>query len=98
MNQVYETETFSKLYDAAEKREQEWIEKMKDQLAENLRVGKPLQFDWLREKKLDNKRLFYLINENTNKAVLIAFGPKKEQQKIINHILLNKERYLKLIS
>ena len=68
---------------------------MKDQIAENLNVGKPLHFDWFREKKLGSKRLYFLINENTKKAVLVAFGDKKEQQKIINHILLNKELYLK---
>ncbi|HLD96785.1 MAG TPA: hypothetical protein VI934_00395 [Candidatus Nanoarchaeia archaeon] len=97
MNIVCETETFSKLYDAAEKSEREWIDGIKDHLMENLRVGKPLRYDWFREKKLGVKRLFYLFNHKTNKAVIVAFGNKKEQQKIINHILSNKERYLKLI-
>ncbi len=36
MNQVFETETFSKLYEASEKREQIWIDKMRDQISENL--------------------------------------------------------------
>ncbi len=98
MNEVYETETFSKIYEASEKSEQDWIEKIKDQIAENLRVGKPLRFNWFREKKFGGKRLYFLINENTKKAVLVAFGDKKEQQRIINHILLNKEKYLKFIS
>ncbi len=98
MNQVFETETFSKLYEASEKREQIWIDKMRDQISENLDVGKPLQFDWFREKKFENKRLFYIINKSTNKAILVAFGTKKEQQSIINQIMTNKERYLKLIS
>lgn len=93
----YETETFTKLYDAAEKTEQIWIDKIKDQLEENLLTGKPLQFAWFREKKLGDKRLFYLINENSQKGVFIAFGDKKEQQKIIDHVIVNKERYLSLI-
>ncbi|MBI1970136.1 hypothetical protein HYS47_00155, partial [Candidatus Woesearchaeota archaeon] len=91
-------ETFSKLCDASEKKEQEWIEKMRDQLSQNLFVGKPLRFDWFREKRFENKRLYYLINEKTKKAVLVAFGTKKEQQKIIDHIILNKEAYLKMIA
>jgi len=86
------------LYEAAEKREQEWIDAIKDQLKINLYTGKPLRFNWFREKKLGNKRLFYIINVNTNKAILIAFGTKKEQQRIINSIILNMERYLKQIS
>lgn len=98
MNEVLETEPFSEVCAALEKKEQEWIEKIKTQLAGNLNVGKPLRYDWFREKKLDNKRLYFIINENTKKAILLAFGPKKDQQRIINHIIINKERYLKLIS
>ena len=85
------------MYDACEKVEKEWIEKVKDQLKENLDVGKPLRFDWFREKKFENKRLFFLVNRFTKKAILLAFGTKKEQQKIIDHVILNKERYLKFI-
>lgn len=97
MNTVHETEAFSKLCETLEKVEQEWIDKIKNQLMENLEVGKQLRYDWFREKKLGNKRLYYLVNIKSNKAVLLAFGTKKEQQKIIDHILANKERYLKLI-
>ncbi len=39
----------------------------------------------------------YIINEQTHKAILISFGSKKEQQQIINHIIINKEKYLSLI-
>ena len=49
MNEVYETEPFSEVYAALEKKEQEWIEKIKTQLAENLNVGKPLRYNWFRE-------------------------------------------------
>lgn len=98
MNNVYETDTFSKLYEACDSQEQKWIDKIKMQLAENLRVGKPLRYDWFREKKLDNKRLYFIINENTKKVIFIAFGTKRDQQKIIDHILFNKERYLRLIN
>ena len=98
MNEVYETETFSEIYFTLEKKEQEWIEKIKEQLAENLNVGKPLCYDWFREKKLDNKRLYFLINENARKSILVAFGTKREQQKIITYILYNKEEFLNLIA
>ena len=98
MNQVFETETFSKLCNVADKTIREWVEKVKDQLVENLNVGKPLRFEWFREKKFGTWRLYYLINEKQHKALLVALGTKKEQQKIIDHILQNKERYLKQIS
>ncbi|MBN2422952.1 hypothetical protein JXB41_07030 [Candidatus Woesearchaeota archaeon] len=97
MNELYETETFSELYDACDNREKRWIDDIKKKLKQNLKVGKPLRFDWFREKKLGNKRLFYIINEKTKKTVLLAFGTKKDQQKIINHIIINKELYLKYV-
>lgn len=63
MNEIFQTTTFSKLYDASQKKEQIWIEKIKDQLVENLTVSKPLHYSWFREKKFENKRLYYVINE-----------------------------------
>jgi hypothetical protein len=92
------TVKFAEEYELFERDEQEWIDKMKEQLAENLRVGKPLRYDWFREKKLKDKRLYYVINEKTHSAVLISFAPKKEQQNIIKHILRNMNDYLELIS
>jgi len=94
---IYETETFSKLFEAMEKTEQEWVDKIKLQLIENSQVGKPLKFEWFREKKFGGKRLYYLIYKDVSKILLVSFGPKKEQQRIIDHIIENKERYRKII-
>lgn len=94
---IYETETFSKLYGSMEKEEREWIDKIKIQIKENINVGKPLKFEWFREKKFGNKRLYYLIYYNLKRVLLVAFGSKKDQQKIIDHILGNKDRYKKVI-
>lgn len=98
MNEVYETETFTRLLESSDKKIMDWVENVKDQLVQNLQVGKPLRYDWFREKKLGNKRLFYIINKSTCKALLVALGNKKEQQKIIDHIIVNQERYINQIS
>jgi len=74
--------------------EKEWIEKVKIQLKENLFLGKPLRFDFFREKRLGSNRLYYFINAQTSKALIVAYGSKKEQQRIIEETLLNKEEYL----
>lgn len=95
--QIYETETFSRLYEVMEKEEQKWVEHIKKQLKENPIVGKPLRFSWFREKKFGNKRLYYLIYKNLNKMLLVSFGSKKDQQKIIDYIIKNKDRYRKII-
>ena len=94
---IYETETFSKLYESMETVERDWVDKIKLQLKENPDVGKPLRFDWFREKKYGDKRLYYLIYQNLSRVLLVAFGSKKDQQKIIDHVLENKDRYKNII-
>lgn len=95
MNEVHETKTFNEAYQELQKTEQEWIIRIKLQLLQNLNVGKPLGYTWLREKKLNEKRLYFITNEKTRKVVLLAIANKKDQQTVINHIILNKERYQK---
>lgn len=96
-NKVLETDTFSKLYNSLNKDEKEWIKKVIEQLKENSCVGKPLRFDWFREKRYGGKRLYYLVYQNINRILLVAFGKKKEQQKIIEHVLANKSRYKRIV-
>ena len=55
------------------------------------------QVEWFKEKKFGDKRLYYLVYQNLNKVLLVAFGSKKDQQKIIDHIIENKDRYKKVI-
>lgn len=98
MNTVTESELFSELYYQLDKSEKDWIGKVIAQLKDNLSVGKPLIFDWLREKKFGNKRLFFLVNEKLGKAMLFSFSTKKEQQTIINHVIQNKEEYLRMLN
>jgi len=95
--EVLETETFSKLFDSLTKDEQGWIKKIIGQLKENAFVGKPLRFPWFREKKYKGKRLYYLVYQNVNRVLLVAFGEKKEQKKIITHIMGNLEEYKKIV-
>jgi len=96
MNKVFETQEFTKIASSFDKNVQEWIESVKDQISENIYVGKPIRFDWFREKKLKNLRLYFIAREE--KALLIALGNKKEQQEIIDSILKHKKEYLEEIS
>lgn len=91
--EIFETEPFHLLFEKLDKREQEWIHKMKYQLQANPFAGKPLHFEWFREKKFENKRLYYIVSQQYQRVLIFGFGNKKEQQKIINHLLLNKEKY-----
>ncbi len=96
-NVVLETEAFSRLFETLEKIEKDWIKKIIEQLKKSADVGKPLRFEWFREKKFGRKRLYYLVYKKSSTILLVAFGSKKKQQKIIEHILQNKEKYKKLV-
>ena len=91
--ETFTTETFDKIFAALDKTEQNWIIKTREKLEENP-TGKPLTFNWFREKKYLNKRLYYLIDKDTKKILFISFAPKKEQQSLINFVKLNMPELL----
>jgi len=91
--QVYATNTFEELFPTLDGSEQLWIEKIKEKLEENP-TGKILHFNWFREKKYLNKRLYFLIDGETKKILLVAFASKKEQQKVIDFIMANMQELL----
>ncbi|MBW2999019.1 hypothetical protein KY321_05765 [Candidatus Woesearchaeota archaeon] len=98
MNKIYETNLFKKILLNLSKDEKIRIEKIKTQLAHCLNFGKPLGFRWFREKKLKEKRIYFLINFKTRKVLFVAISTKKKQQEMINFILKNKERFLRIIN
>lgn len=59
----------------------------------NPHVGKPLDYKWFREKRLDGYRMYYLIYENLKSVYIIALSDKKDQQKTINTIRLFLHKY-----
>lgn len=48
--------------------------------------GKSLGYSFFREKKIQHKRIYYLIYEELNVILLVAGSDKKTQQKTINTI------------
>jgi mRNA-degrading endonuclease RelE of RelBE toxin-antitoxin system len=61
-----------------------WVEHIKNQLADNPYVGKPLRTSWFREKKYGKYRIIYLIYKDLKSVYLIHVCDKKNQQHIIN--------------
>ena len=90
---IFTLKTFDEVYAKLDGSEQQWIQKIKKQFEQQV-TGKILHFSWLREKKYLNKRLYYLIDEEQKKILFIAFAPKKEQQSIINQILMRGNELL----
>ncbi len=94
---VFVTATFKEKLDKSEKEFQDWVEKILDQLEENPYVGKPIEVKWFREKKHGKQRIYYLIYQNLKSVYLANMSEKKDQQAIINSILLLLDVYKKEI-
>ncbi len=89
---VYATDTFKEILDSLDGNERIWIEKIKAQIEEI--TGKILHFSWFREKKYQNKLLYYLVDENLRRVLFISFASKKDLYWVINFVLANKEELL----
>ena len=91
------TQTLETKLEDTEKSFKEWFEKILDQLTENPFVGKPLSVKWFRKKKFKKYRIYYIIYENIQSVYVVNLSDKKDQQKIINSIMLLLDVYKKEI-
>lgn len=72
--------------------EQHRIRQFQLQLIENGNlVGKPLGVHYIREKKFNGKRMYYLIYEEWHAILLVGFSDKKTQERTITQIKLDVE-------
>jgi len=98
---VYAVYTLPSLYQniivKLSKIEREEIQRIVLQLTENPFVGDQLQIRSLREKRLREKRLYYLVFEDLKAVLIVAISDKKTQQKTINSILLRINEYRKYL-
>lgn len=86
MYKVVGTDTYLREISKWTKIEQEAAEKIPKKLAINPYVGDPLSYQFLREKRIKEKRIYYLIYDDLKLVLMVAVGGKKDQQDTINHI------------
>ena len=83
---VYTTSNFDRERFKLSGEEQKRIEKIFLQLKINPYVGEQLQYRHLREKRIKEKRVYYLVYDDLKLVLLIATSGKKDQQATIDHI------------
>ena len=90
---VYTTKSFDREIEKLMKGEQERIQKIFLQLKENPYVGNQLKYRNLREKRIKEKRVYYLVYDDLQAVLVVAVSGKKNQQATINHIIDNFDEY-----
>jgi len=84
---VYTTESFEKEIETLSESEKKIIKKIFLQLKENPYVGDSIKYRFFREKRLREKRIYYLVYDNLSAVLIVAFGGKKVQQETIDEII-----------
>jgi len=90
---VYTTENFEREMNKLSGEEQERIRKIFLQTKDNPYVGDQLRYKSLREKRLSEKRVYYLVYDELLSVLFVAIGGKKDQQETINHIIKYLDSY-----
>lgn len=84
---VYTTEPFEQKILNLSKSEKRIIQKIYLQLKENPYVGDAIKYRFFREKRIKEKRIYYLIYDDLSTVLIVAIGGKKEQQETIDNII-----------
>ena len=83
---VIGTDTYLKQLKKWSAGEREIASKLPLELKGNPYSGKPLNYRFLREKKVREKRIYYLVYDDLKLVLLVATSQKKDQQATIDHI------------
>src|SRR3989344_8863455 len=67
---------------------QDYVDKIEEQLKETPYLGKPLDANWLREKKHGKYRVYFIVYEEFASVFMVAISGKKDQQKVIATVKL----------
>lgn len=84
---VYTTENFDKEIKELSGEEQRRIQKIFMQLKENPYVGDQIRYRHFREKRLKEKRVYYLVYDDLKAVLVVAISGKKAQRETIGRIV-----------
>ena len=90
---IYTTKSFDKEITKLSQNDRKRIQKIFLQLKENPYVGNQLQYRHLREKRIKEKRVYYLVYDDLQAVLVVAISGKKYQQTTINYIIDNFDEY-----
>ncbi len=84
---VYTTESFDEEFDELSEFDKNIISKIFVQLKENPYVGDQIRYRFFREKRIREKRIYYLVYDDLSAVLIVALGGKKAQQETIDEII-----------
>lgn len=92
---VYVLNVFDKEMNKLPEFDKEIIQKILLQLKENPYVGDQIRYKFFREKRVKEKRIYYLVYDDLKIILMVAIGGKKAQEEIIDKIVGYFKEYRK---
>ena len=83
---VYTLNVFDKEMSKLPEFDKEIIQKIFLQLKENPYVGDMIRYKFFREKRIKEKRIYYLVYDDLKIVLIVAIGGKKAQEETIDKI------------
>ena len=74
-------------------KEQEIVQQFEQDVKQNPYQGSPLGYTFFREKRINGKRMYYLIYDSHKVVFLITISDKKAQQDVIDVVKANLDVY-----
>ena len=94
MYSVRKTDNYEKLFcKLLSTHEQREILDFEKALAYRPYLGKPLKSPYYREKRIDGKRIHFLIYDEFEVVLMVHISTKKTQQEVIDGVLTAREEY-----
>lgn len=92
---VYITESFEREINKLPGYNQEIIKKIFLQLKDNPYVGDQIRYKFFREKRIKEKRIYYLVYDDLMLVLIVALSDKKAQEETIDKIVGYFKEYRK---
>ncbi|MEK6860462.1 MAG: hypothetical protein AABY07_00685 [Nanoarchaeota archaeon] len=87
MFKVFRTEEFERLmHKLLTKEQQDRVIKIEEEISKVGFTGDPLGLNFLREKRISEKRIYFLIYEDLKSVLMVSISNKKTQQETIDKI------------
>jgi len=90
---VYTLNVFDKNMEKLSPSDKEIINNWFLQLKENPYTGDQVRYRFFREKRLREKRIYYLVYDDLSIVLIVAIGGKKAQQETIDEIVKYFKEY-----
>lgn len=90
---VYTLNVFDKNMEKLSYSDKEIINKWSLQLKENPYTGDQVRYRFFREKRLREKRIYYLVYDDISIVLIVAISGKKAQQETIDEIVKYFKEY-----